>query len=360
MPTLATFNANNFFLRYRFTNTFPGDLSAKSLIAAGEVGSLGYVPPREFGQLARSRFVIWDAQRRELAARALAEPDGKLPDILCVQETENLDALRALNADHFRGHYAHVVLIDGWDPRNIDVGVLSRFPITALRSHVDELDDRGQHLFSRDCLEVTVDLNGRASLTLFVNHLKSKFVDTSTDSPAAVEAAQREGNLRRRNQAERVLALVRQRFRGEHDTALYAVVGDFNDVPSSPSLAPLLRSDLLVDVLARHRASDDRWTYYWRAEGRVQQIDYVLASKALAARVAATRLKTHIERRGLGYRTVNRSGLVLPNEVRLTHCDNVPPTIPDQRLPFRFTRYPAVLAEPASNISDHCPVKVWF
>jgi endonuclease/exonuclease/phosphatase family metal-dependent hydrolase len=360
MPSLATFNANNFFLRYRFAHTFPGDRSTKSEIAAAEVGSLGYVPAREFGRLARSRFVIWDATRRELAARALAEPEGKLPDILCVQETENLDALRVLNADHFRSHYPYVVLLDGWDPRNIDVGLLSRFPITALRSHVDDCDERGARVFSRDCLEATVDLNGRASLTLFVNHLKSKFADATGQTAAELDAARKQADLRRLKQAERVLALVRERFRGEHDTALYAVVGDFNDIPSSPCLAPLLRSDLLVDLLGRHRERDDRWTFYWRAENRVQQIDYVLASKALAARVAATKRKIHIERQGVGYRQLNREGLVLPTDVRVTHSEGRPPAIPDGRVSFRFPRYSAVLEQGANNISDHCPVKVWF
>jgi len=35
MTTLATFNANNFFLRYRFAGTYPGDQSEKSAIDSG-------------------------------------------------------------------------------------------------------------------------------------------------------------------------------------------------------------------------------------------------------------------------------------------------------------------------------------
>ena len=34
MTTLATFNVNNFFLRYRFSGTFPGDMSQKSAVDA--------------------------------------------------------------------------------------------------------------------------------------------------------------------------------------------------------------------------------------------------------------------------------------------------------------------------------------
>jgi len=48
MPTLATFNANNFFLRYRFAGTYPGDQRKKSAIEAGEVAMLGCVPEKKF------------------------------------------------------------------------------------------------------------------------------------------------------------------------------------------------------------------------------------------------------------------------------------------------------------------------
>jgi hypothetical protein len=43
MPTLATFNANNFFLRYKFAKTYPGDLSGKSAIDAAGVTRAGSV-----------------------------------------------------------------------------------------------------------------------------------------------------------------------------------------------------------------------------------------------------------------------------------------------------------------------------
>jgi hypothetical protein len=39
--TLCTFNANNLFVRYRFGQTFPGDMSGKSAV---NEPSLGYLP----------------------------------------------------------------------------------------------------------------------------------------------------------------------------------------------------------------------------------------------------------------------------------------------------------------------------
>jgi endonuclease/exonuclease/phosphatase family metal-dependent hydrolase len=238
MPSFATFNANNFFLRYRFANTFPGDTSKKSEIEATEVATIGYVPNKPFGNFGSSKFIVWDASRRELAARALAEPDGRLPDILCLQEVENLDAIRIYNQRYLGDHYPYRLLIDGHDERNIDVGVLSCCPITGIRSHVDDTDADGHRIFSRDCLEATFRLDGRETLTLFVNHLKSKLMmgDGGEDLDER-KAKLRDSHARRLAQAKAVADLVEERFQGKHDRALYAVIGDFNDVAASPCRA---------------------------------------------------------------------------------------------------------------------------
>lgn len=361
MPTLATFNANNFFLRYRFANTYPGDQSKKSAIEAADV-SLGYIPEKKFGKYLSSDFVIWDSVRRDLAAQALSEPDGKLPDILCLQEVENMDAIRKFNEDHLGNHYAYSMLIDGWDPRNIDVALLSVFPIVSIRSHLDRKDRQGSRILSRDCLEVTVELKNGEELTLFVNHLKSKFVESRGLSPAKIKQGALNGHKRRQLQAKFVADLVSQRFKSTMNRALFAVVGDFNDTEESPWIKPLLASNQLVNVIAATRPVDDRWTYYWKAKGRVQQIDYILASKALAARVK----KSHIERAGLGYRQVNAQGDALPRAVTLTHFeeDDVTPkprgSTPPRKIPFVFDRYEPILDDVSNNVSDHCPVKIWF
>jgi endonuclease/exonuclease/phosphatase family metal-dependent hydrolase len=372
MPTLATFNANNLFLRYRFSDRYPGDMSGKSRIEAAEVAAIGFVPgkmPGSKGFYDPARFIIWDAKRRALSARALSEPDGALPDILCWQEVENIDALRVMNERYFGGHYPYILLIDGYDVRNIDVGITSRFPLDVVRTHVDELDAGGKRLFSRDCLEVTVALGGE-TLTLFLNHFKSKLVTREkNESAAKYQARIRESHARRQRQAERVAELVEARFASAPATALYAVVGDFNDTPESPYLRSLVTSQRLVDVLAAY-GGESIWTYYWRAKGRVSRIDYLLASPALAARVAAKAAagrKPHIERRGVGYRDRGAGGNVLPVEATWTHfeADEVTPrppdATPDAKVPFgALPRYPEVLADPNANISDHCPVKIWF
>ena len=371
MPSLATFNANNFFLRYRFTNTYPGDQSQASRVEAAEVGLDGYLPGIAFGRYTSS-FIIWDQQRRQLAVQALMEPDEQLPDILCFQEVENIQAIRVINQDYMGGYYPYSMLIDAYDPRNIDVGLLSRFPIKEVRSHADDLEQNGIRTFSRDCLEVTIDIPGNNDLTIFLNHLKSKFIQRNAgETDASFNQRRLNDHLRRQNQAQTVRNIVSQRMQGNHATALYAVIGDFNDQPESPYLQPLLSYNQLTDILRRHRPDNDCWTYYWRSRNHVSQIDYILVSRALRDRIdtfvqANPNRIPHIERRGLAFRELNATGEVLPRQSNLVHFETDPVTplpagaTPSEKIDFRFPRYPEVIQDWHNNISDHCPVKVWF
>jgi hypothetical protein len=68
--TLCTFNANNLFVRYRFSQTFPGDMSGKSAV---NEPTLGYLPiydpdmfvagPRELGRVSRIGGSVWGRGR---------------------------------------------------------------------------------------------------------------------------------------------------------------------------------------------------------------------------------------------------------------------------------------------------------
>ena len=225
-------------------------------------------------------------------------------------------------------------------------------------------------IFSRDCLEVDFLLPDGKTLTVFVNHLKSKFSGNEEDKEWRL-TNMLEGHKKRLRQAQVVAELVERRFSGNLDTALFAVVGDFNDTPFSPWVAPLVNSPHLVDVVRQFCEPDKQWTFYWRSKGRVSQIDYILASPALARRVEAVcrenaLCKPHIERRGLSFQRLNANGALLPATVKMTcfeedEVTTTPPNLPEElRYDFRFERYPEVLTNWKNNISDHCPVKVWF
>lgn len=179
-----------------------------------------------------------------------------------------------------RAPYGYALVVDGNDSRGIDVGILSRFPITDIATRV--FDKPGAPpIFSRDCCEYFVDVPGiPGRLIVMVNHFTSKGSDPK-------------GTGRRVHQARRVSQVVDERL-SQGFTHL-VVCGDLNDAPGSGSLQPLLGNASLQDAVLRfanaiYPTAKRLGTY---ATGK-QQIDCILMSPELqqAARGAG------IERRG--------------------------------------------------------------
>lgn len=208
-------------------------------------------------------------------ARVIRDVDA---DIVAVIEADHRISLCRFNEQVLPGvggaPYAHIMLIDGNDERGIDVGLLTRagHPITTMRSHVDDRGPNGS-IFSRDCPEYRVELPSGESLTVFVNHLKSKGYGAASDS-----------NARRRAQAARIREIYDGlRAAGEQHIA---VVGDLNDTPDSAPLAPLLGDGSeLLDISVHPRFEDDGRPGTYANGTKGNKIDYILLSPALFDRV---------------------------------------------------------------------------
>lgn len=349
MTTLCTFNVNNLFLRYNFSTTFAGDMSGKSGIAKA---LWGYLPMQKPG-----KFEVFNEEQRTLEEQVLRLPGGALPDILCLQEVESLAALRLFNEHYLNSYYPYAALLDSRDMRQIDVGILSARPILNLTSNVDTRDPQGgarsPWLFSRDCLEVelALDAAGKETLTVFLNHFKSKLAQGKTPAEKAADA-QRSADKRLR-QAEEVVRRLKLRFPGTaYDTALFAVVGDLNDEPGSPPVQHLVREGRLENVLDR-LPQDERWTHYYKSGGQVSQFDYLLLSPALSKRCTGAR--PLVNRAGLGGTGLSkRDQSLLPHEVKLVG----PGGDILGKVDFTFPRLKGVGAEWAA--SDHCPLALEF
>lgn len=199
-------------------------------------------------------------------------------DILGVVEAESRPLLQmftdAMLAKVGGRPYEQVMLVEGNDPRGIDVGLLARgrYPLVAIRSHLFDTDAGGP-VFSRDCCEYHLRLPDGGLLVVLVNHLKSKGYGEPGDPIGA---------RKRRRQATRVAEIYRELVAG--GVARVAVLGDFNDDPSSEALAPLLQDTDLRDI-SEHPAFDfgpRRGTF--KGGNERDKIDYVLLSPELFAR----------------------------------------------------------------------------
>src|SRR5450432_3604 len=152
-----------------------------------------------------------------------------------------------------------------------------------MRSHVDDLDPTsGRPVFSRDCAEFEIDIPGTHHLWGLVNHFKSRGYGSKTTNDS-----------KRKRQAETVATILR---RFDLEKQWVAVAGDFNELPQSDSLAPLLKLPGLRNAFGKLPAGADRWTHRDDAVPRKNdQIDYLLVSEGLWPRLQ----EVAIERRGI-------------------------------------------------------------
>ena len=232
-------------------------------------------------------------------------------DVLVLQEVENLDTLKRFRDLYLGGRkaYPYVAGIDGNDPRLIDVAVLSRYPLVNIRTY--------QHLwvpawksflFSRDCLEIDVQVGGDATITLYVNHLKSMLDRKDPCNGRKITRAKRQ------KQAGTVRDIVIQRFGPNAAQHPFIVLGDLNDyletdAQGKTGIGELVEWDQVVNVVDRLPA-EERWTHFFKGNKKCKtpaayrQLDYLLLSKALAD---ANGKRPEIVRQGMPKRA-NRYG----------------------------------------------------
>ena len=316
MPTLtiATFNCENLFRRYKFSSK----LASKKVDDAVTNGFI----------LNRSMFVTVKQPERSLTAKAIKDTNA---DIVALQEIENLDTLKNFISTHrLSSLYPYRLVIDGNDPRLIDVAVISKYPFERIVTHQFTKDYKKRLIFSRDCLELEFLVRGKP-FYLFVNHLKSMF---SKSSPAN---GRKQTAARRRSQVNAILKVVKNRLGKEIEKSAFAIVGDFNDYPSKDSSLKKMHKTKWLTNIVENLPENERWTHFWDTSKipepeRYSQLDYIWFSSLL------TKKNKNIQP------VINRKGL----SKKAKH-------------PLIIERYPDIeKSKTIISASDHCPVSVKF
>ena len=314
---ITTFNVENLFNRYAFLDLPWENRNYEQFVQALSIVSIA----SRKGDLLSGPTT--DIQRNNTAQAIL---DAQ-PDILAVQEIENIYTLRNFNDTYLDNYFDRVLSVDGNDLRGIDVGLLLKkglkVEITNIRIHINDAE-KGKAItrhsipnmgyvvsgaiFSRDCLEVDIAV-GSQTLTLLVNHFKAQDSDKKKSS------------AKRREQAERVAELVKM---ADRDGKLTIVLGDLNFDPKKDkkegSLDPLLKNNKLP-IMDPFPA--DTWTHYYVPQKEIGRLDYILPHKNINV------LSTNILRKGL-----------------TTKCKQ-----------YTGERYPTIGPE-HTEASDHCPTSV--
>ncbi len=321
MPKLKimTFNVENMLVRYNFRKW-----EKEGLVTLLDIDS-----EADRANLIRTHWNILNDENRVFTALTIKEA---APDVICFQEVENLRALRAFHDRYLRRiwrEFEYIMLIEGNDPRGIDVAVLSRFRIVSATTHQDVKKKipypdpnkpKMQRVFRRDCLEVNVKRSGKI-LPIFVCHFKSMSGGRSKTRPV------------REAEAQAVREIIENRFE-DPSKSDWIIVGDMNDYTETDgqtdnghALGALLDGGFSKNLVKRIDDAKERWTHYYASDNEYHQLDYILVSPSLAEK-----------------------------------NPDVKPTIVRNGQPFRADRYKGErwprVGYNRPKASDHCPVAV--
>ena len=210
-------------------------------------------------------------------------------DVIALQEMGGASALLELREQLKREgcDYPYWELVHAWDT-NIQVAILSRFPIVARRSHTNDsfLLFGKRHYVKRGFAEVDIRLGEQYTFTLLTAHLKSKLTIFDADEQ---ELREEEATLLR----EAVDAILSAR-----PNANLVLAGDLNDTRDSKAVRTIIgasRKNALVDTRPAEQNGDDQpnsnprypppritWTHYFGKEDAYRRIDYLLLSRGMA------------------------------------------------------------------------------
>lgn len=210
------------------------------------------------------------------------------PDVIAFEEMGTTNALLELR-DSLKAEgldFPYWEHVSGWDT-NIHVAVLSKFPIIARHPHTNDsfLLSGRRFRVSRGFVEVQLRAADNFDFTLIAGHLKSR-----RPSPEADEAELR-------LQEARILRHIVDARLETDPNAKIVVVGDFNDVKSSPSTKEVIgrgkfkltdtrpaerNGDTDANENPRYEPRNVTWTHYYGLEDSYSRIDYILLSSAMS------------------------------------------------------------------------------
>lgn len=203
---------------------------------------------------------------RRLATTVLGANDGVGPDVLVLQEVENLAVLQRWNREHLGNRYKEVVLIEGPDVRGIDVAIMSKLPLlrpAQLHKIPFVFDDPKRAGDTRGVLEAELGLPDGEKLAVMAVHLPN---------PAHPHEL--------RTQA---FAFLGELAKSTDPKRHVVVAGDVNVTKEED--AKLQRSEALSkDWFISHRVGckDCKGTYYYPPKTDWSFLDWIMFSKSLA------------------------------------------------------------------------------
>jgi len=215
-----------------------------------------------------------DKKLSAVAAAILQVGNGQGPDILALQEVENLAILERLRKDYLTdANYRPAILIEGTDIRGVDVAFLSRLPLVGeakLHKMPTEGLDKKRLGDTRGILEATFQLPDGELLTGFSVHFPAPF------HPTEMRVA-----------AYHHLNALRQALPRDH---FAFAAGDFNTTSREDRDKKILQKYVRPYWTVVHDAgcTDCRGSTYYSRDDTWSYLDMILWSPAQLRDTAAT------------------------------------------------------------------------
>lgn len=196
------------------------------------------------------------------------------PTIIGLQEVENIGVLEDLAAlPQLAAYQYQAALIDGTDPRGIDVGYLVRGDQATIDGVAAYVAPDG--LTNRPPLVITTTINlasGSETIYLLNNHFTSLAAGEAATEP------------RRTAQAAWNVAVMQQILANDPDAQI-VVLGDLNSFYQTLPIDTLQNAGLAhaFDIFAE----DEALPYTYIFEGKTQSLDHILMTQNLFARLAS-------------------------------------------------------------------------
>lgn len=194
---------------------------------------------------------------------------GKGPDILLLEEVENINVLTQLNAKLNKSNYQTVVLIEGPDKRGIDIGLLSRLPLKdqpilhKIEFNLTEPKDIKSGQGTRGILQTNLLLPDGQTVHVFGVHFPSQGNSTIL-----------------RKQAAAFLNKLKSKL---PEGSLVIAGGDFNITAEEDILQGYVSKDLSSEWLVSHLigCKDCQGSHYYGPKDEWSFLDLLLFSKSM-------------------------------------------------------------------------------
>lgn len=199
--------------------------------------------------------------KTNLVSEKIKEIDA---DVVGLAEIENIEVLKDIAAI---SGYRYYYLIEGNDPRGIDICLLSKFEVNYI-SHKDEpipFKENVNYKFSRDCPEALFYFNNE-KIYILLNHLKSKKDDE-------------EGNELKKQvaQVKGILDIILSIYQKEKKAPNIIVMGDLNSERFSEPLNILEKSGLKII----NYFYNEKKVFTYKYKNKLTTLDYFILNDVL-------------------------------------------------------------------------------